>query len=315
MKTKLLILSLIMILGLTACAGTHKPATLKIAVLPILDSVPLYVAQSEGIFKRHGVDVELVPVASAPERDQLMQSGQIDGMLNEIVSTILYNRNETKIVILRFARTATAQDAVFRILAAKDSGIQDVADLRNVPIAISEGTIIEYTTDRILTKAGFLKDEIAKVSVPKIPDRLALLGAGELKAANLPDPMASLAIQNGAVDVIDDTYYPEVSTSVWSFKISTVKEHPEEVRQFMAAVEEAVDEINANKEKWSSLLTELKLVPPALVGKYAIPDYVKASVPDEAQVSDAAAWLKDKGLIQKDPRYSDMVDASFLPSK
>lgn len=313
MKKVPLVLLILLAFGMVSCGPGQKPATLKIAVLPILDSVPLYVAQAEGIFKKHDVQVELIPIASAPERDQLMQSGQIDGMLNEVVSTILFNRDESKVVILRFARAATPEGAVFRILAAKESGITEVAGLRGVPIAISEGTIIEYTTDRILEKAGLRPNEIQKINVPKIPDRLSLLGAGELKAANLPDPMASLAIQNGAVNVIDDTFYPEVSNSVWSFKAATVKEHPEEVRRFMAAVEEAVDVINADKGRWSELLTELKFVPPALVGKYVIPDYPKASVPDEAQVADAAAWLKAKGLIQKDPVYSELVDPSFLP--
>ncbi len=309
------ILSLLLLASfcLASCAAPAQPVVLKIAVLPILDSLPLYVAQSEGYFKQHGVTVELVPIASAPERDQLMQAGQIDGMLNEVVSTIMYNRSEVKIVMLRFARTASAKDPLFRILAAKDSGITSVNDLRGVPIGISEATVIEYTTDRILEKAGLAAADVQKINVPKIPDRMALLEGGELKAANLPDPTASLAIQKGAVNVIDDTSYPEISHSVWSFKAQTVKGHPQEVRKFLAAVEDAVRAINADKHKWSGLLTERKLVPPPLLGSYVIPDYPLASVPSQAQFDDAQAWVKAKGLIEKDVNYVDMVDASFLP--
>ena len=56
---------------LVACApatevATDAPVTLKIAVLPIIDTLPMYVAQQEGLFAKHGVNVEFVPVASAP---------------------------------------------------------------------------------------------------------------------------------------------------------------------------------------------------------------------------------------------------------
>jgi len=183
----LLVLALLVMSGCTAQPGQPQP--LKVAVLPVLDSLPLYVAESQGYFAAAGIDVELVPVGSAPERDQLMQSGQIDGMLTELVTTLNYNRTEAKIKIVRFARVATSEYPVFRILAAAGSGIATAADLRNVPIGISEGTVIEYMTDRVLAQAGLLPEEISKIAVAKIADRSALLESGELKAAVMPDPL------------------------------------------------------------------------------------------------------------------------------
>ena len=70
-----------------------KAETLKVALLPILDAFPFYVAESEGYFVDYGVDIKAVPVASGLERDQLMQSGAIDGMLNEMITTANFNRN------------------------------------------------------------------------------------------------------------------------------------------------------------------------------------------------------------------------------
>jgi len=305
---------LIASLALAACApAAPSKAPIKVAVLPVLDSLPLYVAQSKGYFKARGVEVELVAVASAPERDALMQAGQVDGMLNEIVSTILYNRDQVRIKNVRFARTATAKTPVFHIVAAKDAGIQSVADLKGVQIGISEGTVIEYTTDRILQKAGFAPEDIQKVAVPKIPDRMALVGSGELKAANLPDPSAAVLLQQGAVNVIDDTSYPEISTSVWSFSVASIKKNPEGVRSFLAAVEDAVKDLNANKTGWDDLLKQNNLMPAPLIGKFPIPDYPTAAVPSQAQFADALDWLKTKGLIKTELKYSDAVDASFLP--
>ena len=57
-------------------APVQNVGTLKIAVLPIIDTLPMYVAEAEGLFAKHGVTVEFIPVASAPERDQLLAAGQ-----------------------------------------------------------------------------------------------------------------------------------------------------------------------------------------------------------------------------------------------
>jgi len=314
MYKKIILFVLITSLVLSGCSKTPEQSKpLKFAVLPVLDSLPLYVAQANGYFEAEGLTVELLPVGSAPERDQLMQSGQIDGMLNEVVTTLYYNRETPKIKIVRFARTATAEYPVFRILAAKNSGITTVADLKGVEIGVSEGTIIEYMADRVLQNAGLTPSDIKKIAVPKIADRTALLESGELKAAVMPDPLASLLMQKGAVLVIDDTTLPEVSNSVYSFSNDTLKKYPNEVRAFLRAVEKAVIEINKNKDSYTDLMVEQKLVPQAVVGKYPIPDFPTASVPSQAQFSDALSWAKDKGLVTTDLKYNDNIDSSFLP--
>ena len=85
-----LVSSLLIVLMMAAgfsmglCAqGDLAKKSLKVALLPILDTFPFYVAEAQGYFDRYGVTVEAVPVGSGLERDQLMQSGAIDGMLNE----------------------------------------------------------------------------------------------------------------------------------------------------------------------------------------------------------------------------------------
>ena len=151
--------------------------------------------------------------------------------------TLFYNKEESNVQIVRFLRVATEEYPLFRILAAKDSGISSVEDLVGVEIGISEGTVIQYTTDRILENAGLSADEITGVAIPKIPDRIALLASGELLAANLPDPAASAALAQGAVLIVDDTSIPEISHSVLSFSIEMVNDNPETVRRFLKAVE------------------------------------------------------------------------------
>jgi ABC-type nitrate/sulfonate/bicarbonate transport system substrate-binding protein len=53
----------------TESAATTQPAdmaTLRMALLPILDNLPMYVAQQEGLFEKHNVKVEFIPPVLLP---------------------------------------------------------------------------------------------------------------------------------------------------------------------------------------------------------------------------------------------------------
>jgi len=317
MKNRLL--SIIALAGIiaalvTSCAPkTQQTPLLKIAVIPVLDTMPLYVAQQEGLFEKNGVQVELIPVASGPERDQIIAAGGADGMINEIVSVMFFNKETPTVQAVRYARAATSGSPLFRILAGKDSGITSVADLKGVPIGVSDGTVIAYLTDRLLQAEGFAPGEIQTVSVPSITDRVALLGNGQLQSATLPDPLASLQMQQGAVDILDDTTHPEYSFSVYSFRKAIIDENPQAVKGFLKAIEEAVALINQNGNQYRPLLIEQKLLPPPLAESFNVPQFVTAGVPSEAQFADALAWAQEKGLLTVDVNYADCVNAGLLP--
>lgn len=300
-----------------ACGGAPEPTQaqvrIRIGVLPILDALPMYVAEAQGYFAENGLEVVFVPVASAAERDQLMQAGQIDGMINDLISTMLYNKNQISVIAVRFARTATPEFPQFRILAAAGSGIATVEDLAGVEIGVSEGTVIEYTTYRLLEAEGVATEDIRTVAVPRIPDRLALLASGELQAANLPDPLSSLAIQGGATVVIDDSAHPQYGNSLISFRKDFVSQRAQAIRGFLAAIEAAVADINADKSAWEDLLVEKELIPAPLIGSYTIPDFPTASVPSEAQFADVLEWALEQGLVETRLSYSQSINATFLP--
>ncbi len=290
-----------------------EPVTIRLALLPVIDTLPVFVAIQQGYFEANGLKIEVIPVASAAERDQVITSGGADGMLNDMVSTILFNKDSAQIVAVALARTATADYPQYRILASAQSGITSVEDLKGVEIGISEGSVIAYTTDRLLQAEGFAPEDIKTVAVPRIPDRLQLLGTGELKAANLPDPLSSLAIAGGAVVIIDDSKHPEYGYSVWSFRNEFIGQNPDAIGAFLTAIMQASEDINNDKTKWDQLLTDQALLPQPLIGNYTLPDYPISDIPTEDQFNDVLAWTHEKGIVTTEVSYGDSVKDAWLP--
>jgi NitT/TauT family transport system substrate-binding protein len=302
--------------GLPASLFAQDPQSeksLKVALLPILDTLPFHVAQAKGYFERYGVRVTAVPVGSGLERDQLMQAGAIDGMLNEMATTANFNREGIQVQIISSARKAYPHYPLFRVLSAPGSGISSPADLRGIPIGVSKNTIIEYVTDRLLAANGLTSNQIAKKSVPVIPERYQLLLQGQIKAATLPDPLAKSALEAGAGAVIDDSAHPQYSVSVLSFSIQALKNKTDTVRQFIKAWTQAAKDINTDPESFRPLLLQKIRVPKNIQQTYRIPPFPLREVPSAEQWADVMNWMVSKELLKAPLPYKESITAQYLP--
>ena len=295
-------------------AQTDQPDnSLKIALLPILDTFPFHVAQAKGYFSRYDVSVTGVPVGSGLERDQLMQAGAIDGMLNEMATTANFNRERVQVRIILSARKAYPHYPLFRILAAPGSGLTSANDLTGIPIGVSKNTIIEYVTDRLLEANGLAPDQIAKKSVPVIPERYQLLLQGQVKAATLPDPLAKSALEAGAGGVIDDSAHPQYSVSVLSFSTQALENKADTVRRFIKAWNQAVQDLTADPQSYRTLLLQKIRVPTNIQTTYRIPPFPLREVPNAEQRGDVMKWMLSKKLLTAPLPYEDSITARYLP--
>ena len=272
-----------------ATNGTQRreTVTLKIAVLPIIDALPMYVAQQEGLFAQHGVNIELVsrgicpgagPVGGSPTSRRHDQRNHFGHALQQ------RNHPGTGCTLCAAPKR--------RIWTLLHPGLGPerhhyTRGLKDVEIGVSQGTVIEYVTERLLQAEGLSANEILTLPVPKIPDRMALLASGELKAGTLPDPLGALAVQSGAVIVMDDSAHPEYGFSIYSFRKDVIDAQPEAIKGFLAAIEEAIALINADPTRFTDILSEAKIVPAPLLEAYKVPPFPAAGVPTEAEWNDA----------------------------
>ena len=88
-------------LVLSACqnspSGSNDKKTYKIGVLRIDDSLPLYTAESEKLFAKHGVDVQVIEFSSAADQQKAMEAGELDGMMTDMIVTGLLKKGTSSI--------------------------------------------------------------------------------------------------------------------------------------------------------------------------------------------------------------------------
>lgn len=300
------------LLTASGCAKKRVADPLRVAVLPDMDTLPFIVAEQQGYFDAEGVAVELVHAGSAADRDQLLQSGRVDGVVTDLVALAFYNRTGSQVAAVRMSMLPMPGHPQFRILAAPDSSITRPEELKGVPVAVSEGTIIEYVTRKALAAAGLSPRDIQVVAIPGIPTRMAMLESGNVKAACLPEPLASLAEAKGAVPLVDAIDHRPFSCSVIAFRNQTLTGRRAAVHALLGALDRAVDDINADKTTWQKTASEQQLIPAPLKDSFELMDYPQAGVPPPEMVNAVIEWLIASGKLDGyTPTYDDMVDRNI----
>jgi len=287
----------------------NKP--LKIGVLPIEDTLPFCVAQEKGYFTDEKVKVELVPFQSAVERDSAFQAGQTDGQITDLVAAALLQNAGVEHQVVMTTLGIKQGEGRFAVLAAPGSGITGVEQLKGTEIAVSQNSVIEFVTDQLLIGQGFKSDEIKKIAVPKIPVRLEMLLKNQVKAATLPDPLATYAETKGAKVILDNTS-ENVSQVVLIFRKDVLKTQKEEVSGVLKAYARAVKDIDANPESFRSLFVEKAGVPEQIKDTYRVARFSTPEVPTRDQFDRVINWMLGKKLLKETLRYEDMVSGGFL---
>ncbi len=309
---KLFFAALFVLLSLCSAAAAER---LKIGLLLIEDSVPFWVAEQEQFYRSQGVEVELIPFLSALERDAALAAGAIDGAISDPLGAILFDRGSGRLKITALGLGKTPAEGVFAILAAPQSGITRIEQLKGVDIAVSNATIIEYVTDRLLDNQGFKPAEIRKIEVKKMPIRMQMLLSNAVPAATLPEPLASIAAGKGAkVLLTDRSSSHSLSQTVIIFRAASMDEKQDAVRKFFRAYAAAVDSINATPDKYRALFLEKGRIPAFMADSYAIPVYPAPEPFSRDLYRPIIRWAAAKGLVDEIP-YEKMVSQDFMSAR
>ena len=245
---------------LTGCATegkNQKTTELKIGTLAVADSFALYVAQQEGLFKEHGVEVELIEFGSASNQSTAYEADEIDGMMTDMVVQTLINKNddEAHLKVVAHALGSNATEGRFLVVAGPDSDIYEPQDLEGRTIGISENTMMQYLVECYLKELNVDRSTVTFVNVPNLSLRLdSVIEGSDIDAAILPDPLAMEAEARGCHVVIDDTQLTgNYSQSVIALKDRLMEEDPEAVAELLSKVAQGLSDKLSDRMKSTSL--------------------------------------------------------------
>lgn len=289
-----------------------EKTAIRFGALPVLQALPLYIAQDKGFWRNADLTVEIIPFNTAAEKDIALSAGSIDGCFADLVTPLVLKGNGKDIIIVATNYETRQDRRMFGILGKPGSKYTSVADLANVPVAISSNSVIDYVTEQLLRSGGVPADRVTSLESKNIGLRFQMLLSGQVEAATLPEPLVSAAVKKGAVLIGDDSGLA-TSQTVLVFSGPFVRDHPDAVKGFLRGVEEANAVINSKADMVRSAMAEHVRLPPALRDTYPIPRFPKLHAPDRDALLTIAGWLKKRGVIRPQLTYEEVVNASLIP--
>ena len=279
---------------------------LTLGMLPTLDGLPFHIAKARGIYDSLGLDLTILSFNSAYDRDAAFQFKSMDGMITDYPSAVtLQAIHHTDLGII------LKHDGYFCFIVSKESGINQLQELKEKNIAVSHNTIIVFATGQLLNKAGISQAEVNKPEIAQLPLRLQMLQYDQIDASFLPDPAASIAM-NARHRSLISTQELGIDFTVTAFSREAINEKRREIELLITGYNLGIDYIKMHPQKeWKQVLIEIG-VPENLTGLIALPVYRKAERPSADALDKAVTWLKTNNRIsQTYSEYKNLIDTTF----
>jgi NitT/TauT family transport system substrate-binding protein len=229
---------LLVLLATIPSHAAEGPQKLRVAYAAITAafSIP-WIAKEAGLFQRHGLDVELVYIASGPRAVQTLIGGGIDVAAFGGAAAIDAKLAGADTV---YVAIPVNKVIVFTVVAPE---IQRVEDLRGKVVGATRiGTLTDYFTRVYLRQSGLVPDRDVTIrGTGGLPETLAALKAGQIQAGTFGFPAVLHARAAGFRVLVDYATlgfrYPLSTVAVSQ---SVIRAREPAVRSFLAAYIEGI---------------------------------------------------------------------------
>src|SRR6476620_2425394 len=182
----------ILVTALTALAFAGPAAAqdkYKVGYLRVMDDAQAILAKEAGLYKKHGLDVELVEFKSGTDLIKAIVGGQLDSGVLGFTNAVAWASKGADLKVV-----GGAQHGYHAIIARDDTGINKVADLKGKTLASqAEGSTADTVLKGVVLKdAGLKPDDVNIMGVSPQVAVQSLVGK-RVDAAFLFEPQASVA--------------------------------------------------------------------------------------------------------------------------
>jgi ABC-type nitrate/sulfonate/bicarbonate transport system substrate-binding protein len=288
-------------LGTSPYARAEDPPLVKarFGVLLTASQAAFVVGVQAGIFRKHGFDVEIVPLATGAQANQALAANQVDWSGGGIESTVV--AWATGLPFKAYAMYAKGGDS-YGILVRKDANITKPEDLAGKKVAVPQGTAPAQGLSQVILKAGLPADSVKRVNatygnmgqmlVQGAVDAMVGLEPFLTLTENTMEGKASMLMRLGKY-VQGGGFF--LITDGWA------KAHPDKVNDVVLAVWESQQWLRQHpKEATEMAATYLKVKPDDITAAFKwlkydplVDDFTRASVKSTSE------YLAKEGLIPK----------------
>ena len=279
------------------------------------------IAEKQGIFKKHNVNVKLVWFPTYTDSLNALAAGQIDANCQTWSDTMgpLAQGQDLKVVLVN--DNSAGNDAI-----VAGASIRSIKDLRGKKVATELGTVEQYLLDKALALNGMTEKDIKYVNI-KVQDCPGAMIAGKIDACAIWEPNKSQLLDNlpGSHVLFDSKQIPGSIADLLVFQTKTVKARSKEVQAIVDSWYDILDYWKANQSAAVKIMADRTNSKPEFYAKFISGTRIFDATEAKAALSssdkptslfvsgkEAAQFLLEQRQIPKLPDYASAIDPSFV---
>lgn len=305
MMNKTKVLYLIAACILMACGGKNNEDSIevrkeenpvadsilfKVAVMPTLDCLPLYVAESEGLFEANDVKVKLISYKAQMDIDTALTHARVAAAISDLVRCERMKSKGGKMEYL------TATDTYWQLLTTKKARIKRIDQLTDKLMGMTRFSATSMLSQMVLDSAKVSRDKAFMIQINDVSIRSVMIQTNQLDAMWATEPWATQA-RLGGCRVIHDSRNKDIKMGVIALQTKGKKEKVDARKALaakaMKAYDMAVDSINKKGlQHYSTLITSFCMQKTNITD--SLPTNIrfsKSAAPREKDVALAREWM------------------------
>lgn len=260
---------------------------LKVAVLPTLDCLPMFVAAERGWFDSLKIDVRLRPFKAQMDVDTALVGGIVEGAITDLVRA---ERMRNRGTALNYV---AATNMAWQLVANRTARLKETRQLGDKMVAMTRFSATDLLTDRAL-KGVKTTATVYRVQINDIALRLQMLKNNEMDALWLPEPQATAArqLKHSVIWKSDST---DLRLGVVAFREKAMKDRriKAQIDAFLKVYNVACDSLNGRGVgPYGDIVEKYCGVNSATVRALPKLKFPRAAAPREKDVEEARKWLK-----------------------
>ena len=192
-------------------------AALKIAVLPTLDCLPLFVAKESHLFDSLGADVRLKQFTAQMDCDTAVVGGSVQGTITDLVRAERMVQQGTPLQYISSTNT------YWQLYTNRTARIRTLKQLDDKMVGMARYSATDLLADFVRDSAKIEKEKLFKIQVNDVHIRLKMLQNSEIDAVLLTEPQATLA-KIGRQQLVFDSRKIPVQLGVIAFREKDLKD-------------------------------------------------------------------------------------------
>lgn len=225
-----------------SCAELEREDSLalKIATVPTLDCLPLFIGVEDSLFLQNGLDVHLKQRGAQIDCDTLVRGKHVEGFVSDLIRT---ERLKKEGIALRYI---TATGSYWQLYTNRIARIKELKQLSDKMIAMTRFSVTDYLADYAIDSAK-PKYDVYKIQINDPRTRIKMMLNNEMDAALFTEPQATTARIHGN-PMLMDSRDKNVHMGVIAFREKALadKRRQQQLKTFIKVYNMAVDSINKN---------------------------------------------------------------------